>query len=527
MKILNVEQGSNEWLSARTRYFCASEAAAMMGQSSLMKRNELLHNKKTMSDIEFSDWVQRNIIDKGHEYEAACRPLIEAEIGEELYPMVGVDDSEQYLSSYDGMTMAGAFSWEHKQWNEDLAAQVLKRELGPDHYWQLEHQLLTGGGEFVLFTVSDGTPDRKVSMRYFPAPGRREDLIRGWAQFAKDLEAYIPEAPKVEVVAAPIKNLPAINYTLNGLALKSNLSEYKSAAELLVQESKKPLDTDQDFADREALNKAFGEAEKKIELVKEQVVGEIKDVDAFCRDLSHIGALIREARLNGEKLVKARKDAIRLEIQQKGAKAFADHVAIIDKRLGSVRLPSIQVNFAEVMKGKKTISSLKDAVDTELARAKIEANAIAEKIDANLAALREQAGEYKFLFADVQQIVLKENEDLVALIKNRISDHKQAEQKRLDVERERIRKEEQERADREAAARAKLEAEKNAPKPEPVIQPAPQASTPSITPSEKPKAKGKTAPSSKEIVDVLANHYKVDRAQAINWLRNFKEQEAA
>ena len=38
MKILTVTQGTPEWLLARAPYFCASEAAAMMGVSKHQKR---------------------------------------------------------------------------------------------------------------------------------------------------------------------------------------------------------------------------------------------------------------------------------------------------------------------------------------------------------------------------------------------------------------------------------------------------------------------------------------------------------
>ena len=106
-------------------------------------------------------------------------------------------------------------------------------------------------------------------------------------------------------------------------------------------------------------------------------------------------------------------------------------------------MPVIQADFAGVIRGKKTIASLHDAVDTELARAKIEANAIADRIEINLNSLRDMAKDHAFLFADIAQIVQKENDDLVALIKVRIADHAAAEQKRLDGERERIRAEEQ------------------------------------------------------------------------------------
>jgi predicted phage-related endonuclease len=46
MKLLNLVQGTDEWLDARLNHLCASEAPVMMGASSFMSRNQLLDLKK-------------------------------------------------------------------------------------------------------------------------------------------------------------------------------------------------------------------------------------------------------------------------------------------------------------------------------------------------------------------------------------------------------------------------------------------------------------------------------------------------
>jgi hypothetical protein len=94
------------------------------------------------------------------------------------------------------------------------------------------------------------------------------------------------------------------------------------------------------------------------------------------------------------------------------------------------------------MKGKRTITSLQSAADDELARAKIEVSRLANEADVNLDALDSLAADYRFLFNDLQQIAWKPADDFLALVKLRIAEHKEAEQKRLDAERERIRQEE-------------------------------------------------------------------------------------
>jgi predicted phage-related endonuclease len=48
MKILNLTQGSPEWLATRAQHFCASDAPAMMGVSKYKTRSDLLREKATL-----------------------------------------------------------------------------------------------------------------------------------------------------------------------------------------------------------------------------------------------------------------------------------------------------------------------------------------------------------------------------------------------------------------------------------------------------------------------------------------------
>src|SRR5690606_13529685 len=105
-------------------------------------------------------------------------------------------------------------------------------------------------------------------------------------------------------------------------------------------------------------------------------------------------------------------------------------------------LPAINEGFAGAMKGKRTLATLQDAVDTELARLKIEANEWAEKIRENLDILREVASGYEALFRDRQDLVLKDAETVRLIAQQRVAEHKAEEERKLEAERERIRQEE-------------------------------------------------------------------------------------
>ena len=100
MKIINLVQGSPEWIAFRKDHFTASDAAVMLGYSKQNgTRDELLNLKKLGTEKEFSDWVQRHILDKGHEVEASARAIIESELGEELYPITAVHDENSLIAA--------------------------------------------------------------------------------------------------------------------------------------------------------------------------------------------------------------------------------------------------------------------------------------------------------------------------------------------------------------------------------------------------------------------------------------------
>lgn len=432
MKIHNVAQGSAEWLALRAQHFTASEAPAMMGASKYQTRTDLLAAKKTgiTPDVTPS---QQFIFDKGHATEALARPLAEALIGEELYPIVGTEGN--LLASMDGATMLGETLFEHKLWNESVVAQVKAGDLAPHYYWQLEQQLLVSGAERVIFVCSDGTPENFVHMEYRPVAGRAAQLIEGWKQFEADLANFeMADAPSIVVGKAP-DELPALRIELTGMVTASNLKVFENSALAVIDSVKTTLSTDQDFADAKKAVKWCGDVEEAVAAAKKQALSQTQSIDELFSSLDRISAHARETRLKVDKLVKAQELLVKTNIKQKAELALAEHIAAINKTLGKVTLPHVVSDFAGAMKNKRTIASLQDAVDTELARAKIDASQAADGIRLNLTSLAELAVDHAFLFSDVQQLVTKANDDLVTLIKFRISEHQKAEQVKTDAKR--------------------------------------------------------------------------------------------
>lgn len=452
MIIHNVAQGSPEWHALRATHFTASEAPAMMGTSKYQSRTDLLTLKKTGITPEVTPQQQRNF-DRGHDTEALARPLVEEMIGEELYPVVGTEGN--LLASMDGATMLGETLFEHKLWNDALVAQVKAGDLASHYYWQLEQQLLVSGAERVIFVCSDGTAENFVHMEYRPVDGRAELLIDGWKQFESDLGTYeVPaEAPSIVVGKAP-DELPALRIELTGMVTASNLIVFEQSALAVIDSVKTTLETDQDFADAKKAVKWCGDVEDAVTAAKKQALSQTASIADLFSSLDRISAHARETRLKVDKLVKAQELLVKSGIKQKAELALASHIAAINKTLGKVTLPNVHVDFATAMKNKRTIASLQDAVDTELARAKIDASKAADDIRLNLSSLAELAVDHVFLFNDVQQLVTKANDDLVTLIKYRITEHQRAEESKAEALREQIRKDELKRiADEQEAER--------------------------------------------------------------------------
>lgn len=441
MKIHDVTQGSLEWHVLRSSHFTASEAPAMMGASKYMTRAELLRQKKTGLAPDVSA-AKQELFDRGHAAEEAAREILAARIGEDLYPVTCSRDN--LLASLDGMDMAEKVLFEHKLWNEKLAAQVRAEQLEAHYYWQLEQQLLVTGAEKVIFVCSDGTEDNFVSMDYYPVPGRAEALAAGWKQFAADLEEQeAPAAKPVEKIGRAPEMLPAIHVEVTGMVKHSNLDQFRELAKKAISNINTDLQDDQDFADAELTVKWCIDVETRLSATKDHILGQAQDIDAVIRTMDGVNEDVRQVRLLLDKLIKNRKQEIRDKIVLDANEAFRKHLAELEASFGGkIRMPAVGIDVAGAIKGKKTITSLRDSADAELARAKVEASTIATGISLNLATLRDQAAGFEFLFHDAQQLVLKASEDLMAVITNRINEHKQAEQVRQDQERERIRQEE-------------------------------------------------------------------------------------
>lgn len=459
-------QGSDQWHANRAQCYNASELAAAAGESSKTKRNDLIASIATGTEKQFSKWVLENVIEPGHRFEALARPLAEEFIGEPLFP-VSMSRAVPGLSkrlgaSVDGKTMDDRTNWEHKRLNATLAAALKEGTIPCEYHYQMEQGMLVDGAERCLFTASDWDENDNLiavyHVWYEPNPELRARIVPIWKQVEQDAASYQHVEVIPAAVAAPTEGFGALVLQVEGRVVACNIDAFRAGASAFLNRLPKPeeLNSDQDFANAESAGKACSEAESKIKAAKDAGLAQMEGVDTVFRVADQIVAEIKAARIALEKTVEVRKASIRSEIVQSGKDGLAEHISTLNKRLGRVQMPAINADFLAAIKGKRTVESLRNAVDTVLANAKITANDIADKIQINLATLDENK-EHVFLFNDVATLAMKAPDDLSSVIKLRIAEHNAEQQRKLDAERERIRAEEQARAQREAEERAAAE----------------------------------------------------------------------
>ncbi|MGB5990672.1 MAG: YqaJ viral recombinase family protein [Marinifilaceae bacterium] len=462
MELLNLEQGSQEWLDFRLNEKMASEAPIMMGASKFMTRKQLLDHKKGW--ITTINEFTMKIFNEGHKAEEQARNVLSIETMDDYLPCVGVsnvipDTTVSFAASFDGRSDDGNHLFEHKMWNETLAENVRNKVLEPAYYWQLEHQLLVDqDSDYVLFVVSDGTAEKREMMKYFSVPERREELINAWLLFEKDLENHVIEA-KQEAVIADKKELPAIHCKVEGTNIISNLPDYLTQIkDLAIVEMKRDLQSDSDFAEKDQLNKAVKKTREELKQRVADIKTSFVSYAEFEGLAADIDSVLQKMYAHGEKQVKQAKEAKKEALKKSAHQKIDDCVFECNREIGAEfsinRIVNINPEFDLAMKNKRTIASLEDALDTVVNEWKITLTEATKLIAPNFELLEKRASDYKFLFNDVFELLNQPFEAFKAIVTTRINDHKKAEEQKQLAETARIQAEAT--AIAEAAAAKKL-----------------------------------------------------------------------
>jgi putative phage-type endonuclease len=436
----DLQQGTPEWHQFRAQHHGASEASAMLGLSPYKGRTELLREKKTGITQDVDAATQR-IFDRGHEIESLARPMAEALIVEDLFP---VTMSYGNLSaSCDGLTFDETIAWECKSSNKADFEIVQNGGLPEKHWPQCQQVMLVTGADRLLFTISDGTEEGTAHTWVNADAELQQRIIDGWQQFSRDLETFEPEPEVIKAQATLVDDLLLPSIVVTGqIAVESNLELFGEVLHDFIGRINVKPQTDEDFVNIGKAIKSLEKAEEWLDKQEEGVISKFDQLNQTIALKNTLKELARENRLMLQKIDKAEKENRKAQIVAAARNDLFEHQQRIQSEL-PVTFTHQAVNFADAIKGKKTISSMQDAVNTMLANAKIEADALARDLREKHVWYIENAGEYSFLFSDLSALIYKDSDSFQAVCRNRIMTHQ-----------------EQEKAKAEAAEKAQAEREK-------------------------------------------------------------------
>jgi len=448
MKIHKLTQGSAEWHKFRAAHDTASEAPTIMGKG-YKSRNVFIKEQATGIEEEISDFVQR-LFDQGHEAERLARPICEKLFKKKFSAVTGTHDKNEKLSaSLDGLSVCETVIWEHKLWNKTLPKQIAAEKLDPKYSWQLEQQLYVSGADYAIITCSDGTEENMVHMEYRPVNGRVKKLLAAWDQYHDDLQEYIDnmgdsviEGEAVEIKQTKIEYLPVLAYEMNGMAVSSNLADYKKAALVILKDSEKKIETDQDFADADKLSKELRSSEKALKELRAKLKTEAVDINALDEDLAELQEIVRKGALNGENQVKARKLEIREEKIVKYKKEFDSAFDEVNQSLGNFHMPKPVADFGLAMKGLKTLESLDNACNDHLSELEVECKIHHDRVSSNAIHYAKEAKDFEYLFPNISDLAAEKDEESFAdmissnILKEKDRLKEKAEEQRLADEKE-------------------------------------------------------------------------------------------
>lgn len=155
-EILNLKQGSQEWLDARYNHITASQVASLMGYCPYTSREELLQQKLTRTEKELTEF-QKNLFQRGHDAEFECRTWCEAQFKASFSPLVVVSKDLPFLmASLDGFNLDTNTIFEAKFMGEKSLSDVELGKIKTHHMIQIQAQLLVSGADHCLYFCTDG-----------------------------------------------------------------------------------------------------------------------------------------------------------------------------------------------------------------------------------------------------------------------------------------------------------------------------------------------------------------------------------
>lgn len=173
MKIINVEQGSKEWLSWRKTVITATDCSAIMGNNPWVTPYKCWQRKLGLIEEQKAN----EAMERGSRLEPKARAQFNDRYGFDMKPAVVESSEFEFLgASLDGINALGNHILEIKCGGSKLHALAEKGEIPAYYMDQMQHQLLVTRAEKCFYYSFDGEngiyievlPDPEFITRFMP-----------------------------------------------------------------------------------------------------------------------------------------------------------------------------------------------------------------------------------------------------------------------------------------------------------------------------------------------------------------------
>ena len=189
MKIIELEQGTQEWLSWRKTVITATDCPAILGSSPWMTEYQCWQRKLGLIEEQKTN----DAMERGKRLEPLARAQFIERFGINMTPKVIEGTNYEFLgASLDGISDCGRFILEIKCGGYNLH-HMASKGIVPQYYLdQMQHQLLVTGAEKCYYYSYNGTDG--ICIEVFPDPGFVNTFIPKARSFWKCIAFNEPPA---------------------------------------------------------------------------------------------------------------------------------------------------------------------------------------------------------------------------------------------------------------------------------------------------------------------------------------------
>ncbi len=226
-KIIDLEQGSAEWLNFRKGKITASIVASCIGEKGAFLSKE---KAKELIQGVYEPYVSE-AMKKGREYEELIRAKMEFIIGKDITPIVIQSlENELFMASLDGIDNEKTIYEFKYSTNNKEYEQVLKfKKPSSKYYAQIQFQLFVGGFEKCVFAVLNENDDLTYCM--VKSDKEYQDfMLRKIDEFIKDYLVNQKNDYK------ELEDTKAKNLTIEIIRLENTIKPIKEKLESLKKE---------------------------------------------------------------------------------------------------------------------------------------------------------------------------------------------------------------------------------------------------------------------------------------------------